>query len=183
MSAFNFRFVKDDFSEYLSELEALSKDESNQRNFLNDASYELHARYIAPLMSTWNPNLINSPMESKNRIFEYGDEISSLEMLYTGFTEEALSSKGLEHIFWEFAVNFDKTTKHLARDYAYFQETGIDSVVNPKEYTPRNLHFVERGTKEYETEFHYKTMAYLMKLLNLERWERVNKPFDLYDFE
>ena len=180
---FKFWVEEEDLSTYLEKLDALIHDTSNTENFLRDAGYDLHDRYVRPLMPDWNPNLMYSPLESKHQHFEHMEGLSSLALEYTGYTEQEHSSEGLRKIFWEFSINFDPLTHHLGRDYAFFQETGIDSVVDPNEYKPRHLHFVEKGTKEFETEYHYKCMAYLEKLLHLERWERTNPPFSLYDYE
>lgn len=177
----NINVEADGVIDYFEKLEALANDKSNIQNFLRDAGYDLHQRYIRPLMPTWNPNLIYSPMEPEHQIFEIG-EVSSLDLLYTGFTRIEKAGK-LRHLFKEFAVNGDIFSGHLERDYAFFQETGIDHKVNPHKYQPTHLHFVERGTKEFETEFHYKTMAYLDKLMHLERWDRVNPNFIIYDYE
>ena len=183
MNSFRFYVEDEDFTSYLQKLEALLNDTSNTENFLRDAGYELHDRYIRPLMPEWNPNLVYSPLEAKHQHFEHMKGFSSLALEYTGFTEQEHSKEGLRDIFWQFAINFDPFTHHLARDYAYFQETGIDSVVSPKQYVPTHQHFAEKGTQEYETEYHYKCMAYLEKLIRLERWERTNPAFSLYDYE
>lgn len=179
---FNIHFEADGIIDYLDKLEALANDKSNIQNFLRDAGYDLHRRYIRPIMPKWNPNLVYSPLEPEHQIFEMEEGISSLELLYTGFTRFERAGK-LRLIFKEFAVNEDIFSGHLERDYAFFQETGIDHKVSPNKYKPTHLHFVERGTKEFETEFHYKTMAYLDKLMHLERWDRVNPNITLYDYE
>ena len=167
--------VEDTVSKYLDELYELSNSEDNTNRFLKDAGHELHFRYVEPLMPKWNPNLMYSPLEKRHQIFDINSEISSLELLYTGFTESAEMNdfpKGVWSEFW------DKTQGILQRDYAFYQETGDDPIAEDFE----GHHFVQEGTSNYTTEFHYKTMAYMDKLMHLEKWQRQAEYVDLYDY-
>lgn len=171
----NFDVEEDTVTKYLNELIKLSSDESNKKRYLGDAGYELHFRYIEPEMPKWNPNLMYSPLEKRHQIFDNDEEHSSLELLYTGFTEEAERRVLPEGVWSEFG---DKTQGILQRDYAVYQETGQDPIAD--EFPGH--HFVRKGTSNYTTEFHYKTMAYLDRLMHLEKWQRQSKFVDLYDY-
>lgn len=169
---------KETITDYLKRLNELISNERNTASFLKDAGHELHFRYILPNMPEWNPNLMLSPLEEDNQIVTHSPQQSQLELIYTGFTSE--EEMGLEKVFSEFAVGGDPTTGHIERDYAYFQETGIDDKVDPDKYKPQHTHFVKKGTANYSTEFHYKTMAYIDRLMQLEGWESVSK-YTSYD--
>ena len=166
--AMRVRVVKETVTDYLAKLEELATDTSNQKRFLQDSAQEMHFDYIEPLMPTWNPNLIFSPLEKDHQIFSTENGFSALELEYTGFTQEARHEE-LEHIFWEFGDPIDHV---LERDYALFQETGEDEVFDysKSHYRPTHLHFVQRGTDAYLNRFHDRTRAYAMSLLHLEKW-------------
>lgn len=182
MSKFEFKIDNEDIMEYLNKLEELVNDKSNIRNFLKDTGYELHEDYILPLMPDWNPNLLNSPMEARNQIIDFEKGNQSLTLIYTGKTYEE-ETTGLDNVFWEFAVNWNPHSRHIRRDYAFFQETGIDSIVDPKVYQPSHLHFVKHGTENYEPIFQERSAEYIDRLLHLQRWERKNAPLFVYDYE
>ena len=156
------RIVKETVTDYLAKLEELATDTSNQKRFLQDSAQEMHFDYIEPLMPKWNPNLIFSPLERENQIFSTEQGYSILELVYTGFTEEARHEE-LEHIFWEFGDPIDHV---LYRDYALYQETGVDEVARNFE----GQHYVEMGTGAFLNRYHDRTRAYVNTLLHLEEW-------------
>ena len=159
---FKLSIKENTISGYLDKLEELTADTTNQKLFLQDAAQEMHFNYIEPLMPTWNPNLIFSPLEKKNQIYSSNGEQSILELVYTGFTEEARHDE-LEHIYWEFG---DPYEHYLERDYALYQETGIDELAP----TFEGHHFVEKGTQNYLNQYHDRTRAYADSLLHLNKW-------------
>jgi len=162
---------------YLEKLEELSADEDNKKRYIKDAGHELHFRYIEPEMPKWNPNLMYSPLEKEHQDYSIDSNISTLELLYTGFTETAQMNALPLGVWGEFG---DKAQGILQRDYAFYQETTIDPIADPK--GARSPHFVKKGTANYATEFHYKTMAYLDRLMHLEKWQRQSEFIDLYDY-
>lgn len=170
-----FEIVEDTFSSYLNKLIELVCDENNSRNFIKDAGAEMHFRYIEPEMPKWNPNLMYSPLESRYQKTKISDESIMLDLIYTGFTETAEMGALPEGVWSEFG---DKNTGTLERDYALYQETGKDEIAPDF----AGHHFVQKGTYTYSTEFHYKTMVYIDKLMRLERWQRQSNPIDLYDY-
>ena len=170
-----FDIIEDTITEYLEKLTELSTGEDNRKRFLKDAGHELHFRYINPEIPKWNPNLMYSPLEKRHQNFKIGDGVSSLELLYTGFTETAEMGELPVGVWSEFG---DKSQGILERDYAYYQETGEDEIAPDF----AGHHYVGKGTANYSTEFHYKTMAYLDRLMHLEHWKRQSEFVDLYDY-
>lgn len=166
--------VKENVTKYLEQLEDLSTNKTNKRNFLKDSAQEMHFDYIEPRMPRWNPNLMLSPVESKNQKIDISEDKSIMMLTYTGFTEEAIDGNLPKGVWSEFG---DKYTKTLERDYAYYQETGEDEIADDFE----GHHYVEFGTKAYLNQFYAKTQAYSDSLLNLEPWSKSWK-VDLYDY-
>lgn len=177
------RVVKETVTDYLAKLEELATDTSNQKRFLQDSAQEMHFDYIEPLMPKWNPNLIFSPLEKNHQIFSSEGQYSSLELEYTGFTQEAIHGE-LEEIFWEFGDPYEHI---LERDYAYFQETGEDDVFDysKSNYRPTHLHYVQRGTDAFLNRYHDRARTYAVSLLHLEEWgteTRVSKSSYIDDY-
>lgn len=170
-----FDIEEDTVTPYFEKLIELSSSETNKKTFLKDAGHELHFRYVEPKMPKWNPNLLYSPLEKRHQFFDVDEERSSLELLYTGFTETAKMRALPEGVWSEFG---DKAQGILKRDYAYYQETGEDPIA--PEFPGHR--YVGEGTANYATEFHYKTMAYLDRLMHLEKWQRQSQFVDLYDY-
>lgn len=172
-----FNVVEDNLSEYLDQLKELVYNKENNTAFLRDAAHEMHFRYIKPLMPEWNPNLIFSPMESQNQEINVDVGLSKIELRYTGFTQQAKERILPEGVWSEFG---DKVQGILERDYAFYQETGEDPIAPPE--GAKHKFFIKKGTATYNTEFHYKTMAYVDRLMHLQGWKRVSKYYDLDDY-
>lgn len=166
--------VKETVSDYLKKLDELAHNTTNQTRFLKTAASEMHFEYVEPLMPTWNPNLIFSPLERRYQKISSSETSSSIELIYTGFTEEE-ESYGLDKIYREFV---DASGRHLARDYAYYQETGAD----PDAPNFTGHHFVGRGTLMYQSQYYMSVLYYLDDVMNLKGHE--NRNFvDLYDYQ
>lgn len=176
--------VRDSFSSYLEAVYRTVSDPSNDEAFLKNAAQELQFDYIDPLMPKWNPNLMFSPLERKNNHFSTTGGKSTLELVYTGFTEEA-RHEGLEKIYWEFGDPYEHI---LERDYAYYQETGVDKFApKPDQEAPRfkGHHYVKRGTERYLNRFYERTQAYAMALLQndkIQSEDRIGRQGYIDDF-
>jgi hypothetical protein len=59
-----------------------------------------------------------------------GRNVSSIEIMYTGERIEEYTSSIPPKVWWEFG---DKDTGTLERDYAFFQETGIDPIADSED--------------------------------------------------
>lgn len=176
--------VRDSLSNYLEAVYRTVSDPSNDEAFLKNAAQELQFDYIDPLMPKWNPNLMFSPLERKNNHFSTTGGKSTLELIYTGFTEEARHD-GLEKIYWEFG---DPIEHILDRDYAYYQETGVDKFAPTKDKeAPRfeGHHYVKRGTHRYLNRYYERTQAYAMALLQndkIQAEDRIGRQGYIDDF-
>ena len=168
--------IQENVSKYLDKLDTLSTDASNTKRFLKDVGQEMHLEFIEPLMPKWNPNLMYSPLEREHQIVKTSSTLSSLELIYTGFTE--LEEGGEINVWSEFAEHGNPATHHLERDYAFYQETGYDPIAP----VFGGHGYVAKGTAAYSTQMNYKTMAYLDRLMHLEKWEGAVF-IDLYDYE
>lgn len=162
-------------TDYLTKLDELTSNKSNITSFLRDASHELHFRYIEPEMPKWNPNLMYSPLEPRHNVVDIGGGKDSIRLIYTGFTEAAEERDLPKGVWSEFG---DKVQGILHRDYAFYQETGEDPIAPDFE----GHWYVKKGTANYANEFHYKTMAYLDRLMHLEGWNRTSQHIDLDDY-
>ena len=170
------QIVEDTVTEYLDKLQKLSADPSNKTRFLKSAASEMHFEYVEPLMPKWNPNLMYSPLEKKNQVINVSDTVSSIELIYTGYTEE--ESYGLEKVYSEFAEGGNPQSGHLARDYAYYQETGQDPIAEDF----GGHHYVGLGTLMYQSKYYSTVLYYLDDLMNLKAHQ--NRSFvDLYDYQ
>lgn len=162
--------VEESVTKYINQVKKLANDTPNTRSFLKTAAKDMHFENILPLMPAWNPNLIYSPMMSKNQRTNFSTSISTLDLIYTGFT-----GRQLNKVFREFG---DVTTGMLDRDYAFYQETGQDDLAP----TFEGHWFVRRGTMTYQPEFNFRALEFAYSLLRLQKWKGSMK-IDLYDFE
>lgn len=173
--------TEDTLTEYMDQVYDLANDQSNERRFIRDAGLEIHEEFIFPRMPKWNPNLILSPLEPQNQLIEITEDKSVIELLYTGFTEQALAKELEKGVWSEFG---DKVEGKLERDYAEYQETGIDvHARNDDERAPRfrGHHYVEFGLKASVTHYNNKVLYYLDRLMHLQKWEGVQK-ISIFDY-
>ena len=147
--------IEDSLSEYLERLHSLFNEEKEE--ILRTATrvvtgeYGDKYAYIPFRMSTkFNPNLYMSGQEEDRWIIEKDGPITHLYFNYTGMTYQRRFVTGgtrayIENeeygdnyfkVWWEFATESTREKKPsqrvLGRDYAYFQETGMDSIAKKK---------------------------------------------------
>ena len=115
--------VTENVTEYLDKLDAHMETES--KTILHNLGAILVEDYITPRIPKWNPNLVNSGEDTDYWKFSNKGGRHTLEILYTGMTDEAMDGDLEKGVWWEFG---DQGTRTLKRDYAYFQETGIDPI-------------------------------------------------------
>lgn len=143
--------TEDTITEYLDNLQ--SNYEKQEHTLLEKMATKLVGEYddetdgfIAPLMSTeFNPNLFLSGQDDAYWDIERGDELSSLEITYTGMRLHSNYTHPL--VWWEFATKASAGEapryRELDRDYAYFQETGKDPVA--KSFKAKHKHAIKMG--------------------------------------
>lgn len=174
---FKFKIKEDTITDYLKQLDELAHNTTNQKRFLKTAASEMHFDYIEPLIPKWNPNLMYSPLEEDNQIYKISNNFSSIELIYTGFTDREFEREGngLFKVYSEFG---DKYTGELYRDYAFYQETGFDWDAPHFE----GHHYALLGTQTYQAQYYMTVLYYLDDVMNLKPHK--NRKFvDLYDYE
>lgn len=129
--------------------------------------------YIAPNMTVskfgeFNPNLFMSGQEEEfwklySNSNPYGlmgvKDTHSIEIIYTGMRLNR--NYGDDAKVWsEFG---DKAAGRLERDYAYFQETGLDPIAKPKQARAKGA--IATGVRESKTELLQHSSKYLESIL------------------
>jgi len=128
--------------------ETTEKELRRQARLLTGDFGEENSGYIAPNMTVvkfgpFNPNLFMSGQddnywkmynESNSHGVMGGRNANGIEITYTGMRIDEYSDSDPFRIWWEFAT--DPTDppedRELARDYSYYQETGIDKKAHPR---------------------------------------------------
>ena len=157
----NITITEDTFTPYLEWLHEEITDKTD--DLLKQMARELVGDYgnpndgfIAPNMSTtFNPNLFISGQEEQYWLLDLG-EVSSLEVIYTGMRLPRGSM-----VWWEFG---DKEEGIIERDYAFYQETGLDKYAEQED--ARHTDAVYRGvmeSREYLNEFLAEQIYSLMR--------------------
>ena len=85
---------------------------------------------IPSLMSTeFNPNLYMSGQERRHRFVKKSKNQSVITIVYTGMDLHEIHGDDAK-VWWEFAEDLETDPKYrkLERDYAYYQETGMDPI-------------------------------------------------------
>lgn len=124
----------------------------DMERILNEIAYAATGRYedetapIPRLMSTdWNPYLFMSGQVDSGRTFEISDDKAEIHINYSGlrYYEEYTDEEFMP--WWEFSENQEANPAEriLERDYAFYQETGIDPIASPKH--AKHKHAIEWG--------------------------------------
>lgn len=168
---------RDTLSEYLDKLDELMKTE--KKEMANTLMWHLvgfygspEGGYIAPNMSKYNPYLYSTGQMSKYWVGKSNNKLTTLEALYTGLDIHEYFFDGVpKGIWWEFATedtsHLPPKDRKLERDYAYFQETGIDDVADSK-YAKRKG-AIRRSIKLAEMPLHLEVVDYFERILHLQK--------------
>lgn len=174
-----FNIKEDRISEYLDTIS--NKVDNQAKQHLTDMAKLLTGtsgiqQYIAP----WNPNLFLSGKDQSKWIFEQSDDRSSISVNYTGMTARSRSYDF--KVWWEFSEEYQNASSYddwewlqysepfertLARDYAYYQETGEDEVA--EESDARNQQYIEKGIEDTYKTIINKSAGYLKNIINNRR--------------
>ena len=150
-----FRVKEDTLTDYLNEVEKLVLDSQK------DITYKLAdllVYTVEPRVDTGT--LIESGFDEDNWFFQNKENMSILEIMYTG--------KDNPTRWTEFGFNYDNPNdKSQWRDYAYFQETGIDEVASKSD--ARRPHFIRDALNEQSDEIINRTQEYLNQLMKLQK--------------
>lgn len=148
MSSIKFE-VEDNVSEYLTKLQDGLLD--NMEYVLREVSYEATGKPeddtqpIPRLIGRYNHWLYISGQTDTARTYNISNEKSEIIINYSGKRYEEYFDPEEFKPWWEFAEDFnsDPRSAILERDYAYYQETGIDPVA--KSSDARQIHAIEWG--------------------------------------
>ena len=165
----------DEFIDYLNKLSKLMVEEmphmstSLMREIVGDFGSDEEG-FIPKSMGKWNYYLFTSGQNPKYWFGETSPELTTLSALYTGQDINTYFGNELpEGIWWEFAKDpsLPPKQRELDRDYAFYQETGIDTVAKPRD--ARHKHSIEKGLKKSKSHLKSKTAEYLEKIIKLEK--------------
>lgn len=162
--------TEDTTSEYLDRLHKTITE--HEVSFAGDIAEEFggrmgtHRGHIPKHMSTtFNPYLYRSGADNRYWHVTHTDGLATIEMLYTGERLNQELAKPL--VWWEFATKDTRSKppreRTLARDYAYFQETGIDEEV-PSKFA-KHKHAIQKGLSEASEKDLAKPAEYLILLM------------------
>lgn len=144
--------TKDTVSKYLDTIH--NNFHSHERVLLEGLG-EILSEYIG-LYDTprYSSKLLESGLKRDNWVFNNKESISDLRIVYSGLEAD--------YSWWEFSDDY-RTNHSPDRDYAYFQETGIDNVANSK--LAKSRFFVKRGTVEKSADIFEHTRKEYLRIL------------------
>ena len=165
---------EDSLTEYLMELKQLIQ--SQRKEIAIALTEELvgtdgEEGYIGSLMGKWNPYLYLTGQNRANWVEESEEGMDSIEAIYSGMDiHKFFGGEPPEGVWWEFATDetdsYPPRKRKLARDYAYYQETGIDIRAKPK--FARHKHAIEQGTEYATPHLYAQTEKYVAQLMELK---------------
>lgn len=170
--------VKDNLTEYLNKLEEHL--EAEKPEMLNTLMREVvgypfsKGGFVAPLMSTtFNPFLYSSGQDSSMWQGTIG-EVSRLETVYSGMKLHRFYDT--PKVWWEFSTTTPVTVsgggkRVLTRDYAYFQETGIDPIAKSKD--AKHKHAIERGFNASKSHVISEAGKYVERIMKLQQGKHI----------
>jgi len=125
--------VTENLSEYIDYLEQEIRNHQASDTLLKNMAEDL-TNMVSEVIPRWNPNLIWSGANPGLWKIVNSENISELEIVYTGFTGRKINT------WWEFNKSHKRdTTDPLERDYAYYQEYGIDKYYKDIKYKARDF--------------------------------------------
>ena len=168
--------VQDNLTKYLNNLEKRVNNPALKEKHLELMATEF-VDIVNEVIPKWNPNLMYSGLEEQFWKYYHKDYRSSVTVLYTGFTGEGVGEPDDIQVWWEFGkYHKGGYSDILGRDYAYYQEYGIDRYAPSRKYKAKSFeghHFVESGIYSMEDGSNYSISRhyageYLKELLNIK---------------
>ena len=165
---FNFRIKRDTLNGYLDELMGRANNPDLKERYLNLMAADV-VEMVDEIVPKWNPNLRYSGLNEDFWETKHEGDKSSLTILYTGFTGEGVGEPDDIAVWWEFGkYHKGGYGDILGRDYAYYQEFGVDKFAPSKKYaapTHTGKHYLETGITNSEDIVEYWAEEYLLKVL------------------
>ena len=157
--------IEDTFTDYLTKLQSVY--EQSQSGILDNLSEDLSHNYIEKYVPKWNPNLFESGENPQNWFKNINMEMSRVEILYTGFTEQA----EYMDVFYEMGGFSTLRKTSLERDYALYQEIGKDIYHGSYPEAPQfeGHHYVQRGVADFSKVMDRKVARYIGEILKLNK--------------
>lgn len=178
----NIDVIEDTSTEYLDTL--MEEITSNETLLAHDVAKEFTGSggtgsgHITKHMSRdFNPFLFRSGADERYWNLSKDDGLTIIEILYSGMRLHEEFNHPL--VWWQFATketarNSNPRERTLARDYAYFQETGIDSVAD--ESLAKHQGAVQKGLSEASEKDLKKAGEYLA--LIMQGKNQIHSPID-----
>lgn len=175
--------VKEDLTEYFEYIyktlhDTSDKELKKQARILTGEYEDDSDGYIAPLMTAhifgyFNPNLfISGQDENYWKLYSQsnphgimgGKNLSGIEIMYTGMRLHEEMGYGAK-VWWEFADNpyAEPEERELERDYAFYQETGIDPIAKPKHARAKGA--IAIGVRDSKPELLQHSKKYLESII------------------
>ena len=140
--------TEENVSERLEELQ--KRVSERMESILREVSYQATGKEeeesapIPRLMGRWNHWLFISGQLESARSYDIGEDKSTITINYSGMRYEEFYADDFKS-WWEFAEDNDPNplTAELERDYAFYQETGIDEIASPVD--AKHEHAIEWG--------------------------------------
>lgn len=167
--------VQDTLTEYLDKLKShfnankVTLNEVFAEAVVGDSWMNPRSGHIAKYMSTnFNPYLFASGQDKGYWKFMSEEGISSIEVMYSGMHLHEQYPVGKARVWWEFAedTSAPKNQRKLARDYAWYQETGEDKIAMPED--ARHKGAIAKGLAEVSQKDLKKTEEYFMRIMELK---------------
>ena len=153
--------VQDTLSDYFR-LVSEKVDEDAENHLKKMARHLTGEKGIEKHMShRFNKNLYKSGKDSRNWLYEHEGHRHSMTVKYTGltgrqhssyfrtwieFSDEFIEEGADWHAYDYVKQYYSQRELHLNRDYAYYQETGIDQYAD--EDDAKYTHYVEKGVDD-----------------------------------
>lgn len=163
--------VTENLSKYVDYLEKEVKNIDRDKKVLEEMGEEF-VGIVDEVVPKWNPNLMYSGLNSETWNFLNKENMSELEIIYTGFTGEGMSEPDDIAVWWEFGkYHRGGYSDILGRDYAYYQEFGQDKFAPNAKVKAHDFggnHYVASGVASFDSDvLEYYAEEYIRQLLQL----------------
>ena len=163
--------VKENLSKYVEYLEKEIKNIDRDKKVLEEMAEEF-VDIVGEVVPRASGNLSRSGLNPETWNIFNENNLTELEIIYTGFTGEGGSAPDDIHIWWEFGkYHRGGYSDILGRDYAYYQEFGQDKYAESVKTTAPTFeghHYVASAIRSFDdTVIEYYAEEYIRQLLKL----------------
>lgn len=163
--------VKENLSKYVDYLEKEVKNIDRDKKVLEEMAEEF-VDIVSEVVPVASGNLRDSGLNPEMWNILNENNLTELELIYTGFTGEGMGEPDDIHIWWEFGkYHRGGYSDILGRDYAYYQEFGQDKFApstKVKAPTFEGHHYVASALGSFDEDvIEYFAEEYIRQLLQL----------------